>query len=107
MLDEIASCTIIRVQHPILLFIAAISVLLGVAVWIADSSPDGAIAGIAIGLVLVGIYFATRQQLLALASAGATIRVNTVGMKAEMVTDFVEQLEFAKNSRYLVRQSSV
>ena len=107
MLDEIASCTVIRVQHPILLVIAAISVLLGVAIWIVDSRPDGAVVGIIIGLVLIGIYFATRQQVLALASAGATIRVNTIGMKADVVTDFVDQVEFAKNSRYLVRPSAV
>jgi hypothetical protein len=106
MLEEIVSCGIIRVQHPVLLVIAAISFLLGIVGWLYDASSAAGFGGILVGLVLVGIFFATRQQLLALASAGATIRVNTAGMKAEMVTAFVDQVEFAKNARYFVRPTA-
>lgn len=105
MLEEVASCSTARVQHAVLLVIAAISLILGGTISsTSGGSGDAFELGFIIALVLVGLYFASRQHILSLASAGATIRVNVVSMKAEQVTDFINQLEFAKNARYFARQ---
>jgi hypothetical protein len=106
MLDEVASCGVARVQQIVLLAIAAISLIGGVLV---SMTSNGAgvpfVVGLVIALVLVGVFFGSREQVLVIASAGATIRANVIDMDPDIVSDFVDQLEFAKNARYLASRA--
>jgi hypothetical protein len=103
MLEELASCAMVRGSNIILLILAGVCLLGGVVVAANGPRNEGAlIVGILLALVLVIAYFASRRQVLALASAGTTITVNTQGMKLEAVKEFIEQTEAAKNSRYLI-----
>ena len=91
MLDEVASCGVARVQQVILLALAAIS-LIGGAFVSMTSNGSGVpfTVGAVIALVLVGVYFASREQVLVIASAGATIRANMVNMDPDIVSDFID-----------------
>jgi hypothetical protein len=101
MLEELASCAMVRTSNPILLVLAGVCFLIGLVI-AANREPASLIGGIILAGILVAIWAATRQQVLALASAGTTIRVSTMGMKAEVVKQFIEQTEAAKNARYLL-----
>jgi hypothetical protein len=104
MLEELASCAITRISHPVFLVIAVICFLGGALIAANGRGNDNAlIAGIVLAVVFVLIYLVNRQQVLALASAGATINVNTQGMKLDDVRAFIDRAEAAKNARYLVR----
>jgi len=104
MLEEVASCGIARVRHTVLLAIAALSLILGTLVSLSSRGYGAFIVGFVLALVLIGIYFASRQQILVVASAGSTIRANVVDMEPETVIELINQLEFAKNSRYFAVQ---
>jgi hypothetical protein len=101
MLEELASCAMASSNNPILLILAGISLLFGFVI-AANREPAGLFGGLVIAGVFVAIWAATRQQVLALASAGTTIRVNTMGMKAKLTEQFIDQTEAAKNARYLL-----
>lgn len=101
MLEELASCAVTRSSQPILIVLAVVCLLIGGVVSAQNNQPPAIIAGAVIGLIFVALYFGTRQQFLALASAGTTIRVNARGMKVETIRGFVDAIEGAKNDRYL------
>jgi hypothetical protein len=108
MLEEIASCGIARVQQPILLALAAISFVLGAVLGsMADGSSVPLMISVIVAVVFVGLYFSGRQHVLVLASAGSTIRADVRTMDAETVIALIDQLEFAKNSRYLLNNRRV
>lgn len=106
MLDEVASCAMIRSSNLILLILAGVCLIVGVLVAASGTRNEGAlIIGVVLAIILVVAYFASRRQVLAFASAGTTITVNAQGMKPEAVKQFIEQTEAAKNSRYLIGRS--
>jgi hypothetical protein len=107
MLDELASCAMIRRSKPILLVLAGAVLLFSLYLYIqsqqsffSQSQQGFADFGFLVVAVLVVSYFVTRRQLLELASAGAAIRVNTTGMSIPAVRGFIDQTEAAKNTRY-------
>jgi hypothetical protein len=100
MLDELASCAMVRRSKPILLLVAAACLLLGLSLSIF------LIGGVVFALILVAAYFATRQQMLELTSAGAAIRVNAASMSAQTVRSFINRAEAAKHARYLVGRTA-
>lgn len=107
MLDELASCAMTQTGNGILLVLALLAFLGGLFISVSEANKEGAlIIGLIFAAILIIAYFATRRQVLSLASAGATIRLNTHGAKLDAVKDFIEQTEAAKNLRYLGRFSS-
>jgi hypothetical protein len=103
MLEELASCAMVRSSNIIFLVLAGICLILGVLVAAGGRGNEGAlIIGVLVAVVFVVAYFASRRQVLALASAGTTISVNTQRMKLETAKQFIEQTEAAKNARYLL-----
>lgn len=103
MLEELASCALVHSSNIIFLVLAGISLVLGLLVAATGDRMEGAfVIGAILAIVFVIAYFASRRQVLALASAGATIMVNTQGMKLEVAKQFIERTEAAKNERYLL-----
>jgi hypothetical protein len=103
MLEELASCAMVRSSNIIFLVLAGLCLLLGAGVASAGRETGGAfIVGFILAVVFVIAYFASRRQVLALASAGTTITVSTQRMKLETAKQFIEQTEAAKNARYLL-----
>ena len=103
MLEELASCALVRSSNIILLVLAGICFVLGLLVAAGGRRMEGALViGVILAVVFVIAYFASRRQVLALASAGTTIMVSTQGMKLEVAKQFIERTEAAKNARYLL-----
>jgi len=102
LLEELASVAMVRSSNVILLILAAISLIGGFLAAASGPRNEGALAvGVVLAIVLAVLYFASRRQVLSLASAGATITVNTQGMKLDTVKEFIERTEAAKNERFL------
>ena len=94
MLDEVSSCGLIHNSYPILLILAAVSGL-----GFASGLGGQRVGWLVICALLVGGYFATRRQVLAIASAGHTIKSAIAGMNTNAVMKFLEEVEAAKNAR--------
>jgi hypothetical protein len=96
MLEELAACAITRLSYPVLLLLALACLLLALVV------EDRAIIGVALAIFFVGGFFLSQRQVLLLISAGGgKIQVNTGGMTLQAVRDFVDEVEKAKNQRFL------
>ena len=109
MLEEVASCTITRTSYPFLLILAGIIVLAGFII-AANSLRDAGgaiIGGIVIGAILVAIYVGSRQQILLIASAGATITRSLQGMSYDAAKEFIDKVEIAKDKRYMIGKENI
>jgi hypothetical protein len=97
MLEEVASCGIVKKTRPILLVIAFGFAILALYVW--SKSSVNAIAG---PMVMAGIfglaYYLTIRKMLEIASAGSSILVNVSKMGMTQIIEFVDELEIAKNA---------
>ena len=102
MLEELASVAMVRTNNVVLLILAAISLTLGVAISAGNRAEEPFIIGALGAAILVVLFFASRKQVLSLASAGTTITVSMQGMKLDAVKEFIERTEAAKNARYLM-----
>jgi hypothetical protein len=96
MLEEVASCAITRISYPFLLWLA----LLGLA--LAILAQDRALIGLAIAILSAGGYILSRRLVLLITSSGGgQIQINIGGMSLQAVRDFVDEIEKAKNQRFL------
>ena len=103
MLEELASCAMVRTSYPLFLVLAALCAVGGLLITVAnrgDAAPFG--LGLVLALILVVLFLASRQEMVSLASAGATIRVSTRSMKRGEAKDLLDATESAKNARYLL-----
>jgi len=103
MLDEIASCAITRRSQPVILVIGAIFAILGVGYGFSTDRPAALFFGLVLGGLCLGLYLLTRQMVLEVGSADATIRLNIGGMSFASVVEIVDAIEEAKHRRYLLR----
>lgn len=100
MLDELCSCEVTSVSQPILLILAALAAIGGFVI-----QNIAAIAiGITLAVVLLVVYLTCRRQAVALRSAGAAITTKTEGMSLQDAIDLIDEVEAAKNARYLLLQ---
>lgn len=96
MLEELAACAIMRVHYPILLLLALVGLLILLLV------EGGAIVGIVLAaLSLGGFLFSQRQVLMLVSTGGVRIQVNTSSMSLQSVREFIDEVEKAKNERFL------
>jgi hypothetical protein len=93
--DEVASCGLIQTSYPLLLVLAAVC---GMA--IVGGPADARTFMLIVGAVVVGAYLATRRHVLAIGSAGHTLKISIQGMTTEQVMMFIEETEGAKKRRY-------
>lgn len=97
MLEEVASCGIVKKTRPILLVIAVGFAILALYVW--SKSSVNAIAGPMIMAGIFGLaYYLTIRKMLEIASAGSSILVNVSKMGMTQIIEFVDELEIAKNA---------
>ena len=90
LLDELCSCELTVKSYPILILLAALSLLY------AFVGINSTLAGI-VGAVIFGVAFwFTRKQTLSLASAGAAINVESKNMKLVEVREFIDSVESTK-----------
>jgi hypothetical protein len=96
MLEELSSCAITRTSYPLLLLLALVGLVLAILV------EDGTIVGFALTVLFAGGFFLSQRQVLLLTSSGGgRIQINTGSMSLQAVRDFVDEIEKAKNQRFL------
>lgn len=96
LLEELAACAIMRTSYPILLLLALVGLLIALLV------EGGAIAGIVLVVLSLGGFLLSQRQVLVLASTGGVhIQVNTSSMSLQAVRDFIDEVEQAKNQRFI------
>jgi ABC-type uncharacterized transport system permease subunit len=103
MLEEVDSCVMMRQTYPVFLFFAALCGLV-VCVYVGIQSQKavaGLIFGVCVGLIFGIVYLMTRYQVIAIRSAGLSISLSTWGWTVEEVRELFDQVEAAKNARYL------
>jgi hypothetical protein len=86
---------ITRTSYPILLLLALAGFVLAL---LADDMP---IVGISLTVLFVGGFFLSQRQVLLISSAGGKIQVDTAGMSLQSVREFVDEVEKAKNRRFV------
>jgi EamA domain-containing membrane protein RarD len=97
MLNEVASCGIVKKTKPLLLALAIIIALIGLYVG-AKESQTAAIVFILIAFFFGVGYFLTIRKMLEIASAGSSILLNVSKMSMNQIIEFVDELEGAKNA---------
>jgi hypothetical protein len=103
MLEEIASCALTSRSKPFLLVLAVLCFFFGlVGILLTNGGGKSVAGGLILGAALVVAYFATAQQVLELASAGATIRLKTTGTDRRVFEKFIDAVDSAKDARYLL-----
>jgi hypothetical protein len=92
-LDCVASCGLITKSMPLLLVIAAIIGLVGIA----QNNGDLKVLSIIAAIILVGAFFITRKAVIAISSnGGERILVPIKGMSRDKIIDFLETLDDAR-----------
>jgi hypothetical protein len=96
MLEELSSCAITRTSYPLLLLLALAGLVLAILV------EGGSIVGIALAVLFAGGFFLSQRQVLLLTSSGGgKIQINTANMSLQAVREFVDEIESAKNQRFI------
>ena len=91
-LDAVASCGLITRSFPLLLILAAITV-----VGAFTQRGDAIVGLLFVAVVLVVAYFFTRKAVISVASnGGQTILVPTKGMNRDAIVGFIEAVEREK-----------
>ena len=98
MLESITSCELTHATHPVLLVLAVLSAIGGVAMNEPNNSTP-LIVGVVAAIVLVALYFGTRRQVLRVASPSSRIEVLLVGMSLDQATSVIDSIERAKDAR--------
>jgi uncharacterized membrane protein len=117
MLDEVTGCEVAHLSRPTLLYVAALSVVAGVAGWMMQSDSSGQdrnnggpallFLGIVVAVVLVAAYFATRKNVVRVSSASTKIEVPLTGVGFDKAVEVIDVVESAKNEHYWMRKSVV
>lgn len=101
MLEELDSCELRSISSPSLLVVAAIVVLGGFVI-----GSNYIVYGLLAALPFVIFYYFSRNQVISLKSSSSEINVQTVGMSLEVSKSFIDTVEAAKHSRYLLGHHS-
>jgi hypothetical protein len=109
MLEEVSACMMTHSSLPILLFLAVLFALLAVLLTIARQIDTRMmVVGVGIGAVMLIFYLLSRQRVLRIGSAGGEIIFSMRGVvDITIVQAFIDELELAKNDRYLLGRVAV
>ena len=100
MLNEVSSCAMMHTSNPLLLVLAVILFIGGIIASMYSDLSGPWIFGVVLAGVFIFAYFASRRQLLSVASAGASIRVAIAGNNVAATIKFIDTIEEAKNACY-------
>ncbi len=92
-LDCVASCGLVTRSRPLLLIIAAIIGIIGIA----QNNNDLKVGSIIAAMILIGAYFITRKAVIAISSSGGEqIMAPVKGMSRDAIIEFLEMLDDAR-----------
>lgn len=118
MLEELCSCEIRFTSNSLLLKLGGLLAALGIVIGIMSSDAfqhifdlyDDAYVSwsqaiLLLGVILVAIYFATRKEVISLASAAARINLQRRQSGQQEAKQLIDQIEATKNQRYLLARA--
>ena len=100
MLEDLCWCDMVYRSNFILILLGIMVSIISVVVGFIYSY---AFTGILLGLIFIVAYFSGRGSILALASAAGKMKFEVKGVGFQDIVDFIDQVEDAKNRRYLDR----
>lgn len=102
MLEELASCSLVRKSQPGFLIIAILCLLIGLFVGVTTRRDNEIIfvISLVIAIIFILVYYASQEQIIEFASSGTIIKFKTKGMSLDSARNLIEQAEKAKNARY-------
>ena len=100
MLEEICSCGISYKSNPWLFFLSFISAVASIAVLLVTGITY-AWAGMVLAIIFLIAYFVSRSGIITVSSAGSSVNIRTTGISLDEQNQFIDDLELAKNRRYL------
>ena len=104
MLEELCSCELTHKSSPLLLVLSLIFLIAGMVIGSTTEESAVTYIGIILAVIFLIAFFFSRRGVISLASASKTINLKTSGMSLEKMTHFIDEVESAKNQRYLRRQ---
>ena len=102
MLEELCSCSLKYKSNVILLILG---ILIGGVLIIGSlvSGDESTIApGVILALIFLGAYFFSKKKILSFSSGGDTINLPVSNISLESAKNFIDEIETAKNDRYLL-----
>ena len=93
-LEALRSCELRRISHPFWLYLGVFYFLLGLI--LATYGGVYLLLGLILAAMCLYTYYASRRQVLRLASAGGAIVADVAGLSQEAITEFVDAAESAK-----------
>ncbi|AFZ61237.1 hypothetical protein H6G54_02995 [Anabaena cylindrica FACHB-243] len=105
MLEEIASCSLVRKNHASLLVMALLLTFIGIGPLV--TMTEGILIMyliIMIDVILVVIYLVIRHPVILITSAGESIKLRITTMKLDAVLNFINTVEIMKNERYFMNR---
>jgi len=100
LLENLSSIEVNYKSNPVVLALGVIIAVCGIIMSNNTHDTSIAIAGLAIGAVLILYYFRSRKHIISIASnGGAKIQFETGGMKRDAVIEFINKIETAKHKR--------
>ena len=96
MLDQVSFCGVESRSQPLLLVLAAVAALLGIA---GVGGDDARLMLLGAAVVLAAIFFATRQSVVTVSSSGGRPSVTTRGLSRDSIEQSVSAVENARSGR--------
>ncbi|MCK6560408.1 hypothetical protein HUU39_13590 [candidate division KSB1 bacterium] len=106
MLEELCSCETRFTSHPFLLILAGLIAVAGLLSSNLVRDSSGLITALVFAGILLAIYFATRKEVISLASAAAQINLQRQQTEQQDAGQLIDQIEAAKNQRYLLARAA-
>jgi len=93
-LEALQSCELRQSSYPLWLYLGGFFVLLGLL--LSDESQAFLIAGLVVAAISLLAYYASRRQVLRLASSTGAIVAELRGLSQQAAIDFIDAVEAAK-----------
>lgn len=100
-LEKISSLEAKYHHNPVLLLLSGMFGFLTFALFVSNNKDGFVLPAIIITVLPIILYFTTRQYKILIRSAGASIEMGASNIKKETLFAFIDELEEAKNARYL------
>lgn len=102
MLEELSTCSILYKSNILLLIIGIIIAGVLLISGLILSDKNFSFSSLIVIITFLVIYFSSKEKNVRFSSAGESIEVSVSSISIEMIQQFIDDVESAKNSRYLL-----
>jgi hypothetical protein len=104
MLEEICSCELTHKSNPLLLLLSLLLLIAGISLGY-YTEPTYIFIGVILAVIFLIAFFMFRKGFFSIKSAGAPINFPTSNKSFDSLSEFIDEIEEAKNQRYLIIRS--